>query len=82
MFFPVEEGGYISGFPVIVSHLKRALNSTQVFLLLFCSGGMGGGVSSKNAHKSSFMHRFPNISGLEFKNYTSSLLSIWAHLVK
>lgn len=38
---------------------------------------MGGGVNSKNAHKSSFMHRFPNISGLELKNYASSLLSIW-----
>lgn len=32
-----------SGFPVIVLHLKRVLNSTQAFFLLFCSGGMGVG---------------------------------------
>lgn len=31
-----------SGFPVIVLHLKRVLNSTQAFFLVFCSGGMEG----------------------------------------
>lgn len=43
---------------------------------------MGGGeISFQNAHKSSFVNMFANISGLEFKNYASSFSSIWAYIL-